>query len=202
MSDTRARIDRALDKIAAAFGDLTEAVQTADDREWANNYLAARMESAGFTQSTEEIQHALMVDTPQERQQTWSDCRPSINLDWIAMTVQLATNYRTVIAQTGGGTATLYVYADPGDVPGDRALAVAGPGYFTDPSWTTARANYDGFCIGLDDDEDHFWYPRDEHADYDDDALAVMIAEYAEAVHDNILSKWINVEPEAKPSWA
>ena len=202
MTANKNRIDHALDKIAAAFGDLTEAVQTADDREWANDYLAARMESAGFTQSTEEIQHALLADTPHERQQIWRDCRPRIELNWVAAEVQRMTGYTCHLEQTGGGTATLYVWADE-TLPGDHALAVAGPGWFIDTTWTTAIADWEGFCIGLDDDtQEIYWYPQQEFPCPTDKEIAYLIADYAGATHENIRTGWRNVDPESRPSWA
>ena len=202
MTANKNRIDHALDKIAAAFGDLTEAVQSADDRDWANDYLAARMEGAGFTQSTDEIQHALLGDTPHERQQIWNDCRPPIDLNAVGYVVQRMTGYTCHLEQTGGGTATLYVWADE-TLPGDHALAVAGPGWFTNPSWTKALAHWEGFCIGLDDDgEDFWWYPQQEFPCPTDQEIAQIIAEYAMATHENIRTEWRNVDRASKPSWA
>lgn len=201
MTDDRARIDRALDKIAAAMGDLTEAVQTADDRDWANDYLTAMFEVAGFTQSTEETEHALML-TDKERQDTWSNNRPRIDLNAVAADVQRMTGYTCHLEQTGGGTATLYVWADE-TLPGDHALAVAGPGWFTDPSWNTAIADWEGFCIGLDDDtQEIYWYPQEQYPCPTDRQIAYMICDYAGATHENIRTGWRNVDPESKPSWA
>ena len=201
MSDDRARIDAALDKIAAAMGDLTEAVRTAENHDWANDYLSSMFDVAGFTQSTEETEHALML-TEQDRRETWSNCRPPIDLNAVAADVQRITGYTCHLEQTGGGTATLYVWADE-TLPGDHALAVAGPGWFTTPSWTTARADWEGFCIGLDDDtQDIHWYPQREYPCPTDREIAEIIADYAGATHQNINTEWRNVDPEAKPSWA
>ena len=200
MTENRSRIDTALDKIAAAMGDLAEAVQTDDMREWANDYVSSMFDAAGFTQSAEESQAALL-HTWAERSQIWNDCRPPIDLNLVAADVARITGYTCHLEQTGGGTATLYVWADE-TLPGDHALVVAGPGSFTNPSWTKAIADYDGFCIGLDDDEDHFWYPREQYPDATDGDIAHMICEYAGAVHENIRTEWRNVEPDARPSWA
>ena len=196
MSESRKRIDAALDKIAEAMGDLTEAVRTADEHDWANDYLSMMFDSAGFTQSTEEIQHALLL-TELDRDEIWRDCRPPIDLNAVGYVVRQITGYDVRLEQTGGGTATMYVYADGID----NALAVAGPGWFTTPSWTKALAGWDGFCIGLDDDgEDFWWYPQQEFPCPTDREIAQIICDYAGATHENIRTDWRNVD--VKPSWA
>lgn len=75
-----------------------------------------------------------------------------IDLDDIVERVRDA-GHPAHVAQTGGGTATIYAGLPAPDVNGDeRYPVIAGPGSFAGPGWTRGVADTGDFYIGPDDD--------------------------------------------------
>ena len=124
----------------------------------------------------------------------------SADIDLERVVARVRKTYPDVLVeQTGGGTATIMVYANE-TLPENRALIAAGPGWFTGPNWTKGRASRDEFYVGLDEDTGDLGEYLDPALT--DDEIADYITEMAGAVHQNQLQGWRNVEADAIPHWA
>lgn len=82
-----------------------------------------------------------------------------LDFDHIAQLLR-EDDYHAHVAQTGGGTATIYagnVYRD--DRGDERYPVLIGPGYFRGPGWTNAAGDTDECYVGPDDDgETRPWF--------------------------------------------
>jgi hypothetical protein len=86
------------------------------------------------------------------------------------------------VAQTGGGTATLYAgpthpYWMPNDTLHgvDLYAAAAGPGWFEGPGWTRSCFSTAELVVGHDDP-----YGEDDYENVPEDATAAVVADLVE----------------------
>jgi hypothetical protein len=77
---------------------------------------------------------------------SWTD-RTEFDLNDLARRVS-SLGVPSSVEHSGGDVATLYAgYSGYPEV-------IAGPGWFTGPGWTNARASWDEFSYGIDDDKE------------------------------------------------